>query len=207
MENLNIWNQVKAVPAEAQKKIKGGRLSGMTDISPMWRIAKMTEVFGICGIGWRYEITDQRLERVEDQVVAFTNINLFVKVDGEWSAPIVGTGGSMLAAKEKSGVYVSDEAFKMSLTDALSVAMKALGVGAEVYSAGQDFTKNSVPVDENPFIDDTQIDVIDKMVTAGGVDLDAFLKYMNAPQLTRIKASDYTKAVSALKKKLAERGK
>ena len=207
MNNLEIWDSVKVVPENAQKKIRGGRLSGMTDISPIWRIAKMTELFGPCGIGWRYEITEQWKDEAEGQVCAFTNINLFVKVNGEWSAAIPGTGGSMLAAKEKSGIHVSDEAFKSALTDALSVAMKALGVGAEVYSAGQDYTKYSKPVVENLFIDDQQIDVIDKMVTAGGVDLDAFLKYLNAPQLTRIKKEDYTKAVSALKKKLAERGK
>ena len=52
MENLEIYNKLKEVPEEAQKKITGGRLNGMTDIKPMWRIEKLTEVFGICGIGW-----------------------------------------------------------------------------------------------------------------------------------------------------------
>lgn len=36
-------------------------------------------------------------------------------------------------AKEKSGMYTSDECYKMALTDALSVACKALGVAADVY--------------------------------------------------------------------------
>jgi len=34
---------------------------------------------------------------------------------------------------EKNGYYVSDEADKMALTDAMGVAMKALGVAADVY--------------------------------------------------------------------------
>ena len=46
MENLKIYNQVRAVPTEAQREIKGGRLAGYTDINPMWRIKKLTELYG-----------------------------------------------------------------------------------------------------------------------------------------------------------------
>ena len=58
MENLEIYNKLKNVPIDYQKKIGGGRLSGMTDIKPQWRIQKMTEIFGVCGIGWKFEIID-----------------------------------------------------------------------------------------------------------------------------------------------------
>ena len=51
----------------------------------------------------------------------------------EWSKPIVGVGGSMFIAKEKSGPYTSDEAYKMALTDAISVSCKALGIAADIY--------------------------------------------------------------------------
>ena len=44
MENLEIYNKIKSVPKEAKKTITGGRLSGMTDIKPMWRIEKLTEM-------------------------------------------------------------------------------------------------------------------------------------------------------------------
>ena len=47
--------------------------------------------------------------------------------------PIAGTGGSMFAARQKDGVYVSDECYKMASTDAISVACKQLGIGADVY--------------------------------------------------------------------------
>lgn len=39
----------------------------------------------------------------------------------------------MFASKEKSGIYVSDECYKMATTDAISVACKQLGIGADVY--------------------------------------------------------------------------
>lgn len=52
MDNLELYNKVRNVPQEAKKEIKGGRLKGMTDINPMWRIKTLTEQFGICGMGW-----------------------------------------------------------------------------------------------------------------------------------------------------------
>lgn len=94
----------------------------------------MTEVFGPCGIGWKYEITDKRIENGTDgEMVAVVDVAVFIRDDNEWSAPIPGTGGSLLVAKESKGLRTSDEAFKMALTDALGVAMKALGVAADVY--------------------------------------------------------------------------
>lgn len=134
MDNLDIYNAVRAVPEEAQKTISAGRLKGFTDINPVWRIKKLTEQFGPAGIGWKYTITDKRMEQGADNTIAaFLDINLFVKIDGKWSDAIPGTGGSMFVAKEKNGLYTSDECYKMALTDALSVACKALGVGADIY--------------------------------------------------------------------------
>ena len=96
----------------------------------------LTEMFGPAGIGWYYEIIDKRVEDgAAGEKVAVVDINLYIKHEGEWSKPIQGTGGSMLVAKEKNGLYTSDEGFKMALTDAISVACKSLGVGADVYYA------------------------------------------------------------------------
>ena len=134
MGNMDIYNKVREVPPEAQKKITAGRLKGFTDINPMWRIKVLTEMFGPAGIGWYYEIIDKRVEDgAAGEKVAVVDINLYIKHEGEWSKPIQGTGGSMLVAKEKNGLYTSDECFKMALTDAISVACKSLGVGADVY--------------------------------------------------------------------------
>ena len=134
MENMQIYNEARAVPADALKQIQGGRLKGKSDINPMWRIKKLTELFGPCGIGWKYVITGKRLENgANGETAAFLDIDLFIKADGQWSEAIPGTGGSMLVQKEKSGPYTNDECFKMALTDAISVACKALGVAADVY--------------------------------------------------------------------------
>ena len=133
MGNMDIYNAHRQVPKEATKPITAGRLKGMTDINPMWRIKVLTEQFGPCGIGWYYTTDKQWFEPCGQETVAFVNISLYVKVDGEWSKPISGTGGSKLGAMEKSGLYVSDEALKMATTDAISVACKQLGFAADVY--------------------------------------------------------------------------
>lgn len=134
MNNLDIYNAVRRPPDQALKTIKGGRLSGYTDINPMWRLKSLTEQFGPCGFGWRYEITDQWLEKGgNDEIAAFTNINLYIKMGDEWSEAIPGTGGSSFVAKERSGLYTSDECYKMALTDAISVACKSLGFAADIY--------------------------------------------------------------------------
>lgn len=132
-ENLKIYNEVKNVPTEAKRSITGGRLKGKTEINPMWRIKTLTDQFGPCGIGWYYEVTKQWLEPSGNEVAAFVNINLYIKVAGEWSKPIPGVGGAMFVENQKSGAYVSDECYKMATTDAISVSCKQLGIGADVY--------------------------------------------------------------------------
>lgn len=149
MENLALYNKVKVVPDIAKSPIKGGRMSGKTDINPVWRIKTLTEQFGPCGIGWYYKPLRKWIETYNEETAAFVDIELFVKVDNEWSMPISGTGGSMFVAKEKSGAYVSDECYKMATTDAISVACKQLGIGADVYYA-QDSSKYDEPENEKP---------------------------------------------------------
>ena len=148
MDNLEIYEHYRSVPSEAQKEIKGGRMSGKTDINPMWRIKALTEQFGACGIGWYYKPIRKWLEQCGDEIAAFVDIELFVKSGSEWSMPISGTGGSMLAAKEKSGIYVSDECYKMATTDAISVACKQLGFGADIYWNGDKSKYDHVPEDK-----------------------------------------------------------
>ena len=198
MNNMDLYEKVRKVPEEAKKTIGAGRLKGMTDINPMWRIKSLTEQFGICGIGWYYECTNQWIEEVGDERVACVNINLFIKVDGEWSKPIFGTGGSKLSTVERSGVYVSDECYKMATTDAISVACKSLGMGADVYW-GADRTKYSPATQEqkeeaedtkkteeigNMKISDVKVKVLHKRCTDENVD--------EAKILSLYKVSDFS---------------
>ena len=134
MDNMDLYNRFREVPPEAKKTIQAGKLRGFTDVNPMWRIKKLTEAFGPCGFGWYTEITNKWIEKGGDgRTSAFIEINLYVKDGEEWSKPIIGVGGSMFTNIFKGSLETSDEAFKMAYTDAISIACKALGMGADVY--------------------------------------------------------------------------
>ena len=170
MDNLTIYNALRQPPKEALKSISGGRMSGKTDINPMWRIKAMTEQFGTCGIGWKYQIEKMWLETgANGEISAFVNISMFIKDGDKWSDAIPGTGGSAFVAKEKSGLFVSDECYKMALTDAISVSCKALGVAADIYW-DKDDTKYSkskpeiIPPENIPPILEARINAIKSKV-------------------------------------------
>ena len=134
MKNLDIYNGFRAVPAEAKKTIAAGKLKGFTDINPMWRIKMLTEKFGPCGFGWYISDEQHWTETIANETAVFCKVSLVVKHPeaNEWSAPIIGIGGSKLAGKGK-GDGLDDEAYKMAYTDAISIACKNLGMAADVY--------------------------------------------------------------------------
>ena len=151
--NMIFYDYGRSVPEVAMKPINDGRLKGKSDINPMWRIKTLTEMFGPCGIGWWYEIIDKRLEHdpISRQTAAFVEIKLFY-IDPESdkeSHGIPGLGGASFVAQEHRGAYMNDECEKMALTDAISVAAKALGIAADVYFE-KDRTKYDTPQPKEP---------------------------------------------------------
>lgn len=198
MSNRQYWDAMRTPPKAALKTIRGGRLSGMTDISPQWRLQIMTETFGPIGFGWKYEIVNQWMERIGDEVCVFSQINLYV-YDEKWSEAIPGIGGSRLATMEKNGQYVSDECYKMALTDALSVAMKQLGVGADVYLGYSD--SKYVGEKEKPKgLAAEQLQTLEKLI-GGRMDVQAkVLAAYKVTKLTELPAKQFEN----IKKRLEE---
>ena len=135
-DRMRFYGKVQDTPKEAQRPYNNGRFSG-TDINPMWRIKKLTEVFGPVGFGWwTQNVKYNFVEAVETKETAvFCELELIV-VDpdtNEESKPIYGVGGNTFVAQRKSGPQSSDEAMKMAYTDALSIACKALGFSHDIY--------------------------------------------------------------------------
>lgn len=222
-DNLDLYNQVRSVPATAKRPIKGGRMNGMTDINPMWRIKTLTEQFGPCGIGWYYIPVKKWTETINGETAAFVDIELYVKCGEEWSRPIYGTGGSMLAAKERGGIHVSDECYKMATTDAISVACKQLGIGADVYWEA-DRTKysdadssgtsdsgtnrsdrnrtntNALPAgkDEPPVLEARYVNSLYKELSRTGVGLNEMLKHYRKTDIHQLSIQEYKHAMDTL---------
>lgn len=149
-QNMRFYGQVQDTPQDARKEIGAGRLKGYTDINPMFRIKKLTEVFGPAGFGWWTQNERFTFEECKTgETAVFCTLELVV-VDPETeqpSHPITGVGGNKFVANEKNGPYCNDEAMKMAYTDALSIACKSLGFCHDIYYA-KDRTKYSLAEDE-----------------------------------------------------------
>jgi hypothetical protein len=136
MENMAIYEQLQTPPNDALKPIGFGNLKGKSDINPQWRYEALTRVFGMCGVGWKFEAVDHFTQELPSgELMVFVKVNLYVfdKESKQWSEPIVGWGGDYLIKKDKNGIHGNDEAMKMATTDALGTAAKMLGVAADVY--------------------------------------------------------------------------
>ena len=148
---MRIYDAAKDVPEKYLKPITGGKLNGMSNINAQWRIKKLTELFGPVGFGWTtrntqfstevVDVMDPKTGSVFRETVVKCTLELLVNLDGQWSQPIIGVGGSKIAGKGQ-GLEANDEAWKSSETDALSVACKKLGIAGTIYE-GMDDTKYS----------------------------------------------------------------
>jgi hypothetical protein len=186
-DNMKYWEAMARPPKDALKTIKGGRLSGMSNISPQWRYKIMTQQFGMIGFGWKYEVEKRWTSPgANDEHFAFAEIKLYVKVNDVWSDAIPGEGGSMLVAKESKGYHNSDEAFKMAVTDALGTAMAKLGVAADIYLGAFDGSKYKDSV-EFPKTVNTPADVKEVVPQKGMKPVDEEFKPENAEMFTQKK--------------------
>lgn len=163
-QNVRFYSQFMTTPKDAQKPFNNGRFSG-TDVNPMFRIKKLTEVFGPAGFGWwtqnvhykfvEADITDPDPKRKTDLPVketsVFCELELIIRdpETKEVSQPIYGVGGNTYIAQGKYGPRASDEAMKMAYTDALSIACKALGIGHDIWYSN-DRTKYTMNSDSVP---------------------------------------------------------
>ena len=148
---ISIYESLARPPKEALKEIKGGKLSGMTDINPQWRYKVMTEKFGLVGVGWKYEVQKLWTEQgAKGEVLAFAQVAVFVKEDEQWGEPIIGVGGSKLVLIGKGDIGSNDEGYKMAVTDALGTALKMLGVAADIYAGRWDGSKYREPSEQLP---------------------------------------------------------
>ena len=164
MNAIEIYKKNFDPPAWAIKEIGGGRIKGMSDINPQWRIQALTETFGLCGMGWKYEIEKTWLESAGAETSAFAKVNLYIKGDdtGKWSDPIPAIGGSSFLAIEAKGAYQSDECFKMAITDAISVCCKMLGIGGKIY-LGSKYDKYEKQLETEKELDKSKKEAKDKI--------------------------------------------
>ncbi len=148
--NLELWDKVRRVPEEHLKGFKrGGGFSG-TAIKPMWSIHKMTEVFGPCGQGWGIDKPDFQVVAAGNETLVFCTVRVWHGSTGQPNF-VYGVGGDKVLAVFSSGPKPDDEAFKKAYTDAVTNALKLIGVGADIHMGLWDGNKYvDEPKDDKP---------------------------------------------------------
>lgn len=143
-KRVSIWSQVEKTPTTA---IKAAKVDGqqLTSLHHMHTVRKATELFGPCGIGWGYEITEERfdqgapyLDPKDGHIVAYELIHtIFLTVWYKWGSEtgrVSNFGHTRYMYRTKDGRFITDgEAPKKSVSDALKKCFSMLGFSADVY--------------------------------------------------------------------------
>lgn len=147
LDNLGIWRSLeKTDPKYTKGNTQGGRQS--TSINGLYMAKKATEAFGPIGIGWGYEILEERQddagpimskdenpENVREIMRAKTHtilLKLWYMV-GDQRGEVTQYGHTRQVYQSKFGYTVDDEAPKKSLTDAMKKCLSLVGVCADIY--------------------------------------------------------------------------
>lgn len=183
MSNTDLWDKLgKTDPSHTKKFKRSGGFEG-TAIKPIWSYKRMTEEFGPCGTGWGIsEPSFQVVPGHNGEVLVYCTASIwYVQADGR-SETVFGVGGDKVVSYIKANAQYNrperwendDEAFKKAFTDAVTNALKMIGVGADVHMGLYDDNKyvNSMrdefeeAKNPKPKADPDKIVIADTMVEA-----------------------------------------
>jgi hypothetical protein len=134
-DNLRHWNALgKTDPKHTKPFSRAGGFKG-TATKPIWLTMRLTEHFGPCGLGWGMTKPEFQTVTAGDEILVFCTVGLWYidAEDPDTEMTVYGVGGDKVLTKRASGPFANDEAFKAAYTDALSNAMKQIGVGADIH--------------------------------------------------------------------------
>lgn len=156
-ENTKLWDILgRTDPAHTTAFTRGGGFKG-TAIKPMWSYRRMTEEFGPCGIGWGVgEPVFQVVPGENREVAVFCTASIWYRFAAQPTQEaaeagmttvfgdrhtVYGVGGDKIVSHIKANAQYNrperwetdDEAFKKAFTDAVTNALKLIGVGADVH--------------------------------------------------------------------------
>jgi hypothetical protein len=140
-ENMKFWDSVKKTDPKRVKAITGKQYKGNSP-QPYYLVERMTESFGMCGIGWGINIINERMERLTDtDVLHVAVVELWYK-QGDAVGKITQIGQTKACYKTSSGgMLVDEDAPKKSVTDAMTKCMSYLGFAGDIFSGQWDDSK------------------------------------------------------------------
>lgn len=140
-DNLRHWNALGRTDPEHTKPFqRAGGFRG-TAIKPIWIELQLTEHFGPAGIGWGMDKPEFQLVPAGEELMVYCTVALWYSDPSVDRAYVWGVGGDKVVTKQQRGLFADDEAFKKAYTDALSNAMKHIGVAADVHMGRFDDSK------------------------------------------------------------------
>lgn len=147
-KNLAIWNAVKTTDA---RFTKDGNQDGrkVTSINHIGMLEKATELWGPIGIGWGYDIVEERDDQgkpnwngevmVGHDITHTLRLRLWYELDGKrGSVENYGHTPRIYWSHQKKYFVEDKEAAKKSLTDAFKKCMSFLGFSADIYGGQWD---------------------------------------------------------------------
>jgi hypothetical protein len=141
MKNMEFWDRVKKTDPRRVKQITGKQYKGSSP-QPYYLVERMTEEFGMCGIGWGMTILNERMERLTDTDVLHVACVELWYMRGDLRGAIQQVGQTKAAYKSSKGAMVIDEdAPKKSVTDAMTKCMSYLGFSGDIFSGHWDDSK------------------------------------------------------------------
>lgn len=147
MGKTELWDRLGTTdPKHTKAFSRAGGFKG-TAIKPMFSFRRMTEEFGACGIGWGVNEPVFQVVHAPDEALVYCTVSIW---HGARENVVFGVGGDKAVAKFSSGIKSDDEAFKKAFTDAITNALKLIGVGADVHMGLFDDSKYVASLRENP---------------------------------------------------------
>jgi len=150
--NLKLWDQVSATDPAYTRGFNSSDGFNGTAVNPIYNIKKATECFGPLGIGWGYDVIDERYingaplgfdgdgNMWGTVIVHVLRISLWYMLDGK-RGECTHYGQTTFVGKGTHGIYTDEDAPKKSLTDALGKCLSQLGFSADVYLGLYDDSK------------------------------------------------------------------
>ena len=141
MDNMEFWNRAAKTDPARVKPITGKQYKGNSP-QPYYLVERMTQEFGMCGIGWGLDVLNERMERLsETDVLHVALVELWYMQEGK-RGHIQQVGQTKATYKSSKGALVVDEdAPKKSITDAMTKCMSYLGFAGDIFSGRWDDSK------------------------------------------------------------------
>ena len=150
--NTSLWDRVEKTDPNYTKQFDGADGFSGTAICSAYLAKRATEVFGPCGIGWGFDVEDEKYvsgyplgfdadgNSIGNTVVHVIRLKLWYVLEGK-RGEVTQFGQTTFVGRNSRGLFLDEDAPKKSITDAISKCLSLLGFSADVHLGKYDDNK------------------------------------------------------------------